>query len=63
MWSPSFNCFPDAKYSLSRESYRRHIESEYFLRYKKETEHMVKSLVLSDQTPLNEADIISNFIQ
>ena len=47
----------------SNESYGKHIESEHFLRYKNETEHMVKSLVLSDQTPLNKANIISNFIQ
>ena len=47
----------------SKEAYERHIRSQHFLRYKKETEHMVKSLVLSDQTPINKANIISNFIQ
>lgn len=47
----------------SKEAYERHIESEHFLKYKKETEHMVKSLRLSDQTPLNKANIICNFIQ
>lgn len=35
----------------------------FFIRYKKGTEHMAKSLVLSDQTPLNKANQISNFIQ
>ena len=47
----------------SKEAYEKHISSEHFLRYKKETEHMVKSLMLSDQTPLNKANTISNFIQ
>ena len=47
----------------SKEAYEKHLRSQHFLRYKKETEHMVKSLVLSDQTPLNKANIISNFIQ
>ena len=47
----------------STEAYKKHIGSQHFLRYKKETEHMVKSLVLSDQTPLNKANVISNFIQ
>ena len=47
----------------SKEAYEKHLCSQHFLRYKKETEHMVKSLVLSDQTPLNKANIISNFIQ
>ncbi len=47
----------------SREAYEKHIASEHFQKYKQGTLHMVKSLVLSDQTPLNSANRISNFIQ
>lgn len=47
----------------SREAYKKHIASEHFQRYKQGTLHMVKSLVLSDQTPLNPANRINNFIQ
>lgn len=47
----------------SRGAYEKHIASEYFQRYKQGTLHMVKSLVLSDQTPLNPANRINNFIQ
>ncbi|MDE5987265.1 MAG: antibiotic biosynthesis monooxygenase, partial [Prevotella sp.] len=47
----------------SREAYEKHIASEHFRKYKQETLHMVKSLVLSDQTPLNPANRIYNFIQ
>lgn len=47
----------------SREAYERHIASEHFQKYKQGTLHMVKSLVLSDQTPLNPANRINNFIQ
>ena len=47
----------------SREAYEKHIASEHFQRYKQGTLHMVKSLVLSDQTPLNPANRINNFIQ
>ena len=47
----------------SREAYEKHIASEHFQRYKQGTLHMVKSLVLSDQTPLNPANKINNFIQ
>lgn len=47
----------------SREAYEKHIASEHFQRYKQGTLHMVKSLVLSDQTPLNPASRINNFIQ
>ena len=47
----------------SREAYEKHIASEHFQRYKRGTLHMVKSLVLSDQTPLNPASRINNFIQ
>lgn len=47
----------------SREAYEKHIASEHFQKYKQGTLHMVKSLVLSDQTPLNPANRINNFIQ
>lgn len=47
----------------SRAAYEKHIASEHFQRYKRGTLHMVKSLVLSDQTPLNPASRIENFIQ
>lgn len=47
----------------SREAYEKHIASKHFLKYKQGTLHMVKSLVLSDQTPLNPANRINNFIQ
>lgn len=47
----------------SRGAYEKHIASEHFQRYKQGTLHMVKSLVLSDQTPLNPANWINNFIQ
>lgn len=47
----------------SRVAYEKHIASEHFRKYKQETLHMVKSLVLSDQTPLNPASRIDNFIQ
>lgn len=47
----------------SREAYEKHIASEHFQKYKQGTLHMVKSLVLSDQTPINPANKINNFIQ
>ena len=47
----------------SREVYEKHIASEHFQKYKQGTLHMVKSLVLSDQTPLNPTNRINNFIQ
>ena len=47
----------------NREAYEKHIASEHFQKYKQGTLHMVKSLVLSDQTPLNPANRINNFIQ
>lgn len=45
------------------EAYEKHIASEHFQKYKQGTLHMVKSLVLSDQMPLNPANRINNFIQ
>ena len=46
----------------SREAYDKHIASAHFRKYKQGTLHMVKSLVLSDQTPLNPTNRINNFI-
>lgn len=47
----------------SKEAYEKHVASEHFQKYKQGTLHMVKSLILSDQTPLNPANRINNFIQ
>lgn len=47
----------------SRTAYEKHIASEHFRKYKQSTAHMVKSLVLSDQSPLNPANQINNFMQ
>ena len=47
----------------SQEAYKAQIASEHFQKYKQGTLHMVKSLVLSDQTPLNPANKLNNFIQ
>lgn len=47
----------------SKQAYEKHIASEHFQKYKRGTLHMVKSLVLSDQMPLNPANRINNFIQ
>lgn len=47
----------------SREAYEKHIASEHFQKYKQGTLHMVKSLVLSDQTPLDPANKLNNFMQ
>ncbi|MDE6306922.1 MAG: antibiotic biosynthesis monooxygenase [Muribaculaceae bacterium] len=46
----------------SQAAYRRHIESGHFKKYKRETLHMVKSLELCDQTPLNPRSEIANVI-
>lgn len=48
---------------VGREAYEKHIASEHFQKYKQGTLHMVKKLTLSDQTPLNPANRINNFIQ
>ena len=45
------------------EAYRKHIASDHFQKYKQGTLKMVKSLQLSDQTPLNAANEIKNFIK
>lgn len=47
----------------SQKAYELHIASEHFQKYKQGTLHMVKKLTLSDQTPLNPANQINNFIQ
>ena len=47
----------------SREAYDKHIASAHFQKYKQGTLHMVKSLELKDQTPLNPANQIKNFME
>ena len=47
----------------SQEAYKSNIASEHFQKYKQGTLLMVKTLVLSDQMPLNPANRINNFIQ
>ena len=47
----------------SKGDYEAHIASEHFQKYKQGTLHMVKSLVLSDQTPLNTSNRIHNYMQ
>ena len=47
----------------SQKAYELHVTSEHFQKYKQGTLHMVKRLTVSDQTPLNPANQINNFIQ
>lgn len=47
----------------SQAAYKAHIASEHFQKYKQATLHMVKDLLLVDQTPLNPANKIINLIQ
>ena len=47
----------------SKEAYDKHIASAHFQKYKQGTLHMVKSLVLSDQTPLNHANRLNNYME
>lgn len=47
----------------SEEAYRSHIASPHFKKYKQGTLHMVKNLELLDQTPLNPANKIVNYIE
>lgn len=47
----------------SRAAYEKHIASAHFQKYKQGTLHMVRSLKLVDQTPLNPANCLRNFIQ
>ncbi|MCM1177142.1 MAG: antibiotic biosynthesis monooxygenase [Bacteroidales bacterium] len=46
----------------SEEAYKSHIASVHFQKYKQGTLHMVKSLELCDQTPLNPNNKIDNYI-
>lgn len=46
----------------SDEAYKAHIASEHFQKYKKGTLHMVKTLELCDQSPLNPKNTIINTI-
>lgn len=47
----------------TKEAYEKHIASKHFQKYKQGTLHMVKSLQLCDQIPLNPANKINNFIE
>ena len=47
----------------SREAYEKHIASPHFQRDKRETLHMVKSLELTDQKPLNPQNCLRNFMR
>ena len=47
----------------SQEAYKSHIASPHFQKYKQGTLHMVRSLSLDDQTPLNPKNKISNYIE
>lgn len=47
----------------SRKAYEKHLASAHFQKYKQGTLRMVKSLDLVDQTPLNPANKIVNFIE
>lgn len=46
----------------SKAAYEKHIASEHFQKYKQGTLHMVKSLELSDQTPINPDNKLNNFM-
>ncbi len=46
----------------SQAAYKKHIASEHFQQYKRGTLHMVKSLELADQKPLNPSNRINNYI-
>lgn len=46
----------------SDEAYKAHIASEHFQKYKQGTLHMVKTLELCDQSPLNPKNTITNTI-
>lgn len=47
----------------SQEAYENHIASAHFQKYKQGTLKMVKSLLLCDQTPINDKNIINNYIK
>lgn len=46
-----------------RTAYERHIASPHFRRYKQATQHMIRSLELVDQKPLNNRSRIVNFME
>ncbi len=45
----------------SHQAYQSHITTEHFMRYKKATSHMVKSLKLVDITPIDKENMIKIF--
>lgn len=47
----------------SKAAYEKHIASRHFQKYKQGTLHMVKSLELTDQTPLNPNNELNNYIK
>lgn len=47
----------------SKAAYEKHIASTHFQKYKQGTLHMVKSLELTDQTPLNPNNELNNYIK
>lgn len=47
----------------SRAAYEKHIASAHFQKYKQGTLHMVRSLEMTDQTPLNPANRLRNFVR
>lgn len=47
----------------SKAAYEKHIASAHFQKYKQGTLHMVKSLELTDQTPLNPNNKLNNYIK
>lgn len=47
----------------SEEAYKNHIASHHFQKYKQGTLHMVKTLVLTDVTPLNPTNQLINIIK
>ena len=48
---------------VSQAAYRSHVASAHFQKYKQGTLHMVKSLQLCDQTPLNPANKIDTYLE
>ena len=47
----------------SQEAYKQRIASAHFQKYKQGTLHMVKSLQLCDQKPLNPANKLNNYME
>lgn len=47
----------------SKEAYKDHIASPHFRKYKQGTLHMVKTLILTDVTPLNPNNQLLNIIK